>query len=293
MVTPRAASGASVAALVSLLLSLAGSGCRSSKTDRGEPQRDEADASSVPDGGDDDDGRVGQARGAALADASHRFLDASPKVELDLDGPVDPVCSGREVAFATVVVDPRCAIGSARAKALRGALERDGGTPLALRQEASVELDGRIRVRLVNTSEVPLTLPLSWSANLPSFSVLAEDERHSIFELAPPRFEVATRGAEREQGGAGGPDASVAAGRRAHFARIVLPPGGAAVAVVAVDGAITKVLRCVADAGAERCSDGGVCGPSRLVRGRHVLHVGELLTDVEAGPPARVTWDAP
>lgn len=275
MVRTRGASGAAVAALVSMVAA----SCRCSKGD-GEAGDPAAEASAAT-----DEEREGTAFAAAL-DASRRFLDASPRVDRDLEGPVDAVCTGREVAFAAAVVDPRCAIDAARAKALRAALEREGGVPVSLRQEASLEPDGRIRVRLVNAGPAPLTLPLSWAAKLPSFTVLAEDERHSIFELAPPRFDVAV-------GAAGDRPRTGVAAARAYFARIVLPPGGAAFAIVAPDVAVIKALRRVGDAGAVPCTDGGVCGPARLTRGRYMLHVGELLTDVEAGPPASVTWDAP
>jgi hypothetical protein len=216
----------------------------------------------------------------AFFDASNRFRDAEPKVEIDRDGPVDPVCTGAEIAFATVVVDARCAIGSGRAKQLRALLERDGGAS-TLRQEAKVGADGRLVVRLVNSGSAPLILPLSFSAKLPAFTVIAEDDRHSLYELEAPRFEV----------GPAGVDAS-AANDRPHFARIVLPAGGVAIATIAVDAAVARVVG--RSAAAEKCPDGGTaCAPSRLPKGRYVLHVGELLTDVEAGPPARVTWDLP
>lgn len=266
-------------ALVATGVMLAAPSCRCSQPD-GQAGGDEAglDGASAPPGNELDPRFEGSGDGA-FVDASHRFVEAGPKVEVDPDGPVEPACSGPEVSFAAAVVEPRCAIGSARAKVLRAALEQDGGKALTLRQEATVEGEGRLTVRLVNTGHASLTLPLSWSAKLPSFTVLAEDERHSIYELAPARFEPA---------GGGG-----AAGERAHFARIVLPPGGKAAATVTVDPTIAKVLRSATEAGAEACPDGASCAGSKLPRGRYVLHVGELLTDVEAGPPARVTWTLP
>lgn len=223
----------------------------------------------------------------AYVDASHRFRDAAPKVEVDPDGPIDPACTGAEIPFATVIVDRRCAIGSGRAKQLRARLERDGGAvapgPLAsvvLRQEAKLGENGRVVLRLVNAGAVPLTLPLSFAAKQPAFTVLAEDERHSIFELEPPRFEV---------GATGGPDAA-AANERPHFVRIVLAPGAAAVATLSIQTGVVRML--ARGAGAEKC-DGAPCTPVRLVKGRYVLHVGELLTDIEVGAPARVTFVLP
>lgn len=282
MVPLRAATGVALALLATATVTLAASSCRSNKSDAGGGESLEAGAAvRSPESNVLDDRYEGSGDGA-VADASSRFLDAGPKVELDPDGPVDAVCTGPAIAFAVAVVDRRCAIGSNRAKALRAVLERDSGTPITLRQEATIDAGGRLALRMINTGDASLTLPLSWSAKLPSFTVLAEDERHSVFELVAPRFEV--------NGGDG--DASAESGR-AHFARIVMPPGGAAVASIIVDPAIAKVLRRAGDAGTERCADGGVCGPSRLPKGRYVLHVGELLTDVEAGPPARVTWDLP
>ena len=219
----------------------------------------------------------------ALVDASNRFRDAEPKVEVELDGPADPACTGAEVAFAAAVVDERCAIGSARAKKLRALLERDGGA-VALRQDAKVA-EGRVALRLVNKGSSSLALPLSFHAKLPAFSVLAEDERHTLYELEPPQLELR----------------DPAQGNRSHFARIVLPPGGVAVATIAISPAIVRVLGRGAgdtckDAGASAASasaEGGACNLARLPKGRYVLHVGELLTDVEAGPPARVSWELP
>jgi hypothetical protein len=215
-------------------------------------------------------------------DAGIRARDAEAKLDLDPDGPLDPACSGAEISFNTAVVDKRCAIGSARAKQLRAILERDGGPALTLRQEAKPLADGRIALRLVNTGFSPLTLPLSFSAKLPAFSVLAEDDRHAVYELDAPRFDV----------GSGGPEGALA-NDRPHFARIVLPPGGAAVATLTPSPLVVRTLRgsdAGAGAGAPKSGDGG---PLRLGTGHYVLHIGELLTDVEAGAPARVIWDLP
>ena len=206
---------------------------------------------------------------AELLEAGSRFRDAQPKAEADLDGPVDPACAGgkgADVALASAVVDPRCAIGRVRARQLRALLEHDGGPPAPLRQEAKLLEDGRIVHRLVNIGPTALTLPLIFSASLPAFLVMAEDEGQTLYELASPRFDVtASKG-------------------RAHFARIVLEPGGAAVATITLDPAIASVV-------ARRGGDRADAGAAKLPKGHYVLRVGELLTDVEAGAPARLPFD--
>ena len=207
-------------------------------------------------------------------DASFRFRDAAPKVERDLDGPPDLACTGAEIAFAVAVVDARCAISAARAKKLRALLERDGG--IGLRQDAKLSPDGRVTLRLVNKSGISLSLPLSFHGKLPVFSVLAEDARHTLYELASPELELRDRGE----------------GSRSHFARIVLPPEGAATTTFAVSPTILRVLgRGATDPC--RTTDAGACGAAKLEKGHYILHVGELLTDVEGGPPARVEIDLP
>jgi hypothetical protein len=213
-----------------------------------------------------------------MGDGGGRFADAEPGVALDPDGPIDPACTGAEIALAVAVLDARCAIGSGRAKQLRALLERDAG-PLPLKQEASLTSDGKVLLRLVNTGASALMLPFSFHAKLPAFSALAEDELHALYELEPPtaRLESASDGG---------------AGERPHFARVLLPPRAAAFATVTISPTVARVIgrrpgAACADAGA----DGGGCVVTRLLKGRYVLHIGELLTDVEAGPPARVAWE--
>lgn len=282
MVSHRRVSGVAIVAFVSMTVALAATSCRCTKTET-EPERpDDAGLALESDGAGELDS---ERRDGSLFDAGQRFFDASPRAASHAGGPLDPVCTGPEISFAVAVVDERCAIGSPRAKALRAALEGDGGVALALRQEAKAEPDGRISLRMINTGSVPLTLPLSWSAKLPSFTVLAQDEHHAIFELAPPHFEPS--------GASGGGGDASARSDRAHFARIVLPPGGAAMALLTLDTAVTKELTPRRRDGSAACRDGGACAPSRLTRGRYVLHIGELFTDVEAGPPARVPWVVP
>ncbi len=214
-----------------------------------------------------------------LIEAGNRFRDAEPKVVVDPDGPADPGCSGTEIALARAVVDKRCQITSTRAKQLRATLEQDSGMALPLEQEAKVVGEGRVALRLVNKGAASLTLPLSFSAKLPAFTVIAEDERHSLYELEPPRLEVAS----------GSPEAS-AANDRPHFARIVLAPGGSAVATVAINAAVVRVI---GRGAGDKCDGGGACVPSRLGKGHYTLHVGELLTDIEVGAPARIPFDLP
>ena len=253
------------------------SGCR--KDAGGDGTRDEgsstneAPPAASSEGSTEDDDDAGDPRsGDPLVEAGNRFRDAQPRA--DADGPVDPVCvggKGGDVSFAVAVVDERCAIGRVRAKKLRAALEHDGGPLAMLRQEGKVLDDGRVAVRLVNTGPAALSLPLIFSAVLPAFLVMAEDEGQTVYELAAPRFEVATAGP--------GPRT------RAHFARIVLEPGGAATATLTIDPAIASVV--ARRGGGDRAD----AGASKLTKGHHVLRVGELLTDVEAGAPARVPFD--
>ena len=258
-----------------LALTLATPACRSKPSEGGAP------SASAP--GEPAKATEGEDAAAPLeesfVEAGNRFRDAEPKVVVDPAGPVDAACSGAELAFAAAVVDPRCSISAARAKQLRAILERDGSAgALPLRQEAKVLADGRVALRLVNTGPQPLTLPLSFSARLPAFSVIAEDERHSLVELAPPRLDVTAGSAEAR-----------ADNDRPHFARIVIAAHGAAVATIAISTVVERVLR---RAPGDKC-DGGACAPSRLPRGHYTLHIGELLTDVEVGAPARVEIELP
>jgi hypothetical protein len=228
------------------------------------------EASVLPRGAADDDDADAE-MGEALAEAGNRFRDARPLAEGDAEreGPVDAACIGgksADVSLATAVVDERCAIGRVRARKLRALLEHDGGPPAPLRQEAKLLDDGRVALRLVNTGPVALTLPLIFSASLPAFLVMAEDEGQTLYELATPRFDVA------------------ASKTRAHFARIVLEPGGVAVATITIDPGIASVV-------ARRGGNRAEAGAARLPKGHYVLRVGELLTDVEAGAPARVPFD--
>ena len=231
-------------------------------------------ATSRAGGGAADDEELDGGTGDPLVEAGNRFRDAQPRADTDAtEGPVDPACvasKGGELSFASAVVDERCAIGRVRAQKLRASLEQDGGPPPPLRQEGKVLDDGRVAIRLVNTGSAPLTLPLIFSSSLPAFLVMAEDEGQTLYELAAPRFDVAAAGTGSRT--------------RAHFARIVLEPGGAATATLTIDPAIASVV-------ARRGGNRADAGASKLAKGHYVLRVGELLADVEAGAPARVPFD--
>lgn len=216
---------------------------------------------------------------ASPADWGKRFREAGPKVEADAEAPLDPACSGAEVSLASALADPRCAIGSGKAKAIRAELEREG-KKLPLRQEAKLVAatsgpsagDGSaggatVAVRLVNTGTTTITLPLSYSSQLPAFTALAEDARRALFELEAPRLTIA------EGSRTGKP----------RFARIALPPGGAATVTVVVGTTVVRRL--------DPPCDAGTCAPARLPGGKYTLHVGQLVSDVETGAPARVEWE--
>lgn len=234
---------------------------------------------------------VGPYDGSA-ADLGKRFRDAAPRLEGGPPGDaeawlVDPACgpaagaargdaSAGATSFVSVLLDPRCAIGSARAKQLRADLEGDGGA-VALKQEARLDpgpsavAEGlRVEVRLVNTGKLPLVLPLSHHSKLPAFTALAEDARRAIFELEPPTLDGVTDSV------------------RPRFAALSLPPGGAAVAAVNVTPKITRRIAPACPADGNGSGEGGACAPPKLPKGRYTLHVGQLVTDVEAGPPARI-----
>ena len=267
----RCGSGGSDAQPSDATASASASASASSGASDASASTDEPDPSEQEDGSPE----------AVLGDAGQRFRDAGPTADVDLGGPPDPACTGAEIALASAVVDGRCAISSTRAKKLRALLERDG-EPLPLQQAAKVAAEGRVALRLVNRGGSSLTLPLSFHGKLPAFTALAEDERHTLYELEAPLLELRDPGQ----------------GNRSHFARIVLPPGGAAVATVAISPNIVRLLGRGAgdpckDAGRAASSEGGACNLTKLPKGRYVLHIGELLTDVEAGAPARVTLDFP
>jgi hypothetical protein len=187
----------------------------------------------------------------------------------------DRVCSGPTVDLAVAIVDPACAIDAAKSKSLLASL--DGSVPI-LHQEAKFE-DGRVVVSLVNGGSSAVVLPLSWHARVQAFSALAEDERHALYELDAPKLDVRSSRNSPEDDPP-----------KAHFARIVLPPGGVASARAIPSSNVTKRI---APACRDGVAEGGTCAPPRLPPGKYVLHIGQLLVDVEAGIPAKVEWTVP
>jgi len=209
--------------------------------------------------------------------AGGRFRDASPQAEA-AEAAIDAACAGREIELTAVLADARCAISSTVAKQLRARLERDGGR-LPFKQEATLLGEGRVRMRLLNIGDVPLVLPLSFHAKLPSFTAFAEDaEHHTVYELGAPRFDPMPAPPPATVPGAAG-------GNGPRFARISLAPGAAASAVVVIDTAVVQRID-------PPCEAGTCAGPS-LAKGSYSLYLGELVTDVEAGPPARLAWTVP
>ena len=214
---------------------------------------------------------------ASSGDASatiRRFRDAGPRAGLEGDGgdeaPLDPACAAPDLDLAIALADVRCAVTSSRAKKLRADLEKAGRTSVLKQDAARGDAEGTVRVRLVNTGSQLIELPLSFHPKLPSFTSLAEDDKRVVYELEPARF-VAP------------PPGSASKGPR--FARIGIAPGKAAIAVVLVSPVVMKRL--------DPPCEAGTCGPPRLAKGKYTLHVGELVTDVEAGAPARVPFELP
>jgi hypothetical protein len=204
------------------------------------------------------------------SDASRGHVrDAEPAVDEArvVDGAVDDkACTGAEIDLAALLFDRRCAIGSSAAKRLSAALEDGGGRQL--RQEAKLVSADRVEVRLVNEGMAPIALPLSWHPKIATLTALAEDEAHrTIDELEPPRLELPDSGAGQSG---------------ARFARVVLPPKGVGFVRATLATVVTKRIAPACEAGS--------CAPPKLAPGKYVLHVGELLADVEAGAPAELPW---
>lgn len=256
-------------------------GCRCGQT---EPPVANGDA-----GGLEASGSASSQPDEALAP---RFVDPRSEAQW-LDGGADPACSGGRVELAKVVHDARCAIGPSTAKALRAAFEADKELVGALRQEAK-QLEGdRIEIRIVNVGKKALMLPLSYHPKIDAFIVLADEAKgKAVYELAPPRFEVAAAPADAGAARDGGVDIEQA---RGHFARVLLAPGASAVARIVLDPAIARRLDREAaqvrgDAGADAGAD---AGPKRLTAGTWMLHIGQLLSDVPTGEPAQLALTVP
>ncbi len=254
---------------VAVALTVALGGCSKCSPDE---RHDEGDATVAIDAGEGEN--LAPTIVAGDGGGGRRPLrSADPQAEQAwLDGGADAACTGPAVDLATALADRRCATSAATAKALRAAIEADAKLAGALKQEAKRRADGTLELSIVNHGSAPVTLPLSWHPKIPAFVVLADSPSESaLFELESPRLEVA-RG---EDGDAGG----------ARFARIVLPASGRATARIAID---PKVVRRVD----RKAIEGGApAAPPRLAAGKWTLHVGQLVTDVETGEPATITWD--
>lgn len=241
-------------------VALSVAGCR---RDPSPGDRTEVEAGSVDTGGDsaayDAGGRVARAieeRAEALADG----------------GTISSACAGASLGLIEAALDERCAIAELEWARLSAAPVK------GLRQEAKA--DGDVVVfALVNGGAKPVDVPLrlrAGSLDL-AFTVLAEvaevaEVRRVVVELASPRIAGAIAAPKRAAGASDG-------GHIVQSARVRLPPGGAARARLIIDPKI----------GASVVGDGG--GIATLPKGRVELHIGQMLTALEAGPPAHLAWE--
>lgn len=240
-----------------------------------------------------------------------------PVVSL-LAAAVDPRCAVTEREWTELTRAVGAGEDAARTPGSAGGGGRNGGagTPKGtLRQQARREGD-HVVLSIVNASNAPVVVPLRYHPGHPelAFSVLAESEGRGVFELAAPANDApaselaSARPVEVNRRRTGHPArpnvlAELDAGAlrtRVHSAHIRLPPGGVARARLTIDPRIVKRLdRTCAGAGARPLATGGdaasaeECSPARLPKGRVVLYVGQLVTAIDSGEPARVEWDAP
>jgi hypothetical protein len=252
----------------------------------------------------EDDGRTDDAAGLHARD-----LEARAEARRDA-GSMDPACEGRALSLFAVALDDRCAT-SEREYARLASEKVDGGSAARrLKQEARLE-DARLVFSIVNSSPeaAPCALPIRVSPERSSaFSVLAENARGEVFELAAPKLDpegarVADAGAPRRRLGQARlshdptRDGGLPGLVRVHTSVIRLLPDGRATVKMTIDPAILARLaprgpaqRPCSDAGG---GDGGNCLPAQLPKGRYTLYVGQLLSEIDTGPPAQVVWDAP
>lgn len=173
--------------------------------------------------------------------------------------PLDPACDGPILALFEAARDPRCAVSVSEWSELR---EAPG-----LAQEARRE-DQRVVFSIVNRGAAPILVPLRLDDRAPErvFTAVAqvEGDAAGLFALAPPAPDLR-------------PNDS---GVHMYNARIRLPPGGRASARLAIDLRVVERLdrRCAVDAGP--------------LRGPIVLHIGQAFSPLDAGAPARVSWEA-
>lgn len=259
----------------------------------------------------EDDGEAARSDVDGSSRSSRTTEERAEEARRDASTDIPASCDGRALSLLGSVLDERCAVTIAEWRALAdgGAAEgasapdasraqRGGG----LRQEAKRDADGQhVVLSVVNRGVAPALVPLRFHPSHPeqAVSVIAEDERHALFELAPPAIEI-PEGARNSAGVAKRKPVrqstlvAIDAGLEksnfvnVHSARIRLgADGGAASLRFVVDPRVVRRLdrSCGADA-----SD---CAPARLPKGKYTLHVGQLIADVDVGLPARVEWDVP
>lgn len=208
--------------------------------------------------------------------------DAGGALGARADGGAPP-CAGMEIDALAVLADPRCAITAREARRLR-AVSDDAGAAAAFVQRATAGEDGVVTVRLTNAGTRTVTVPLLDHADLPAFTALAQDPSGTVLELAPPSFAVEEAAPSGDAGLLDGGMADGGPSRRARIAKAKVPRGGAVVVRIVPSPVVVRRV-------APPCPPGGgACAPTRLVPGAYVLHLGQLLVDVEAGAPARVAF---
>lgn len=236
-----------------------------------------------------------------------RDLEAREEARRDAGAVTDPACVGTELSLFDAALNERCTISEHEYLRLTSSWERfDGGGTTSLRQEARTD-EGYVVFALVNASAAPRAIPIRLSLERSSaFSVLADDGHGLVYELAAPQVQPGVvRAAEalmkrprrRVQGRRAHdlPATGEDAGSPSHVqtSAIRLASGGRATARLTIDPTIVARLgpkgampSCGPDAG----QDASACA---LPKGRYTLYVGQLLSEIEAGPPARVVWNAP
>lgn len=201
---------------------------------------------------------------AAVVDAEAPAPSAASSTRADAGGlavklPLDPACDGPSLELFEAARDPRCAVSVGEWDELR--------TGTGLVQEAKRE-GQRVVFSIVNRGSAPLLIPLRFDDRAPErvFTAIAqvEGDAAGLFALAPPLPHLRPNDA----------------GVHVYNARIRLPPGGRASARLAID------LRVV-----ERLDKRGR-GDAGALRGPVVLHLGQAFSPLEAGDPARVSWEA-
>jgi hypothetical protein len=224
-------------------------------------------------------------------------------------GTIAQNCDGVRLALFEAVFDPRCEISAGEWSGLAGSV----GTG-ALRQEGRREGDA-IVFSIVNAGARAVVVPLRFHPSHPelAFSVVAETDGKGLFELGAPKLESeATPKAGVSRNDRWSVLAELDGGspsRHVYHARIRLLPGGRTSTRLTIDPSVVRRLdrRCGASpspasstpdglAARSKVGDGGAdanCLPARLPRGHVVLHIGQLITGIEAGEPARIDWEVP